>query len=55
MRFLDTEYALERTVFFPEKGLSTFLGKAKRKIKLQCTPTSKDLAQKEHGHNSPTS
>ena len=39
-------------IFFPEKGLS---GKAKRKIKLQCMSTSKDLAQKEHEHNSPTS
>ena len=50
--FPDTEYALERTVIFPEKDLSTFLVKATLKIKLPCKLTSEDLAQKEHEHTS---
>ena len=53
--FPDTENALERAVNFPEKDLSTFLGKARGKIKLPCMPTSKDLALKEHQHTSPIS
>ena len=50
--FPDTEYALECTVFFLEKDLSTFLGKARLKIKLPCKLTSKDLTQKEHEYTS---
>ena len=52
--FPDTEYALERTVIFPEKDLSTFLVKATLKIKLPCKLTSEDLAQKEHEHTRST-
>ena len=42
--FPDTEYALERAVIFPEKDLSTFLGKAAvyadiKRLSSERTPT----------------